>query len=95
LNSPVGTLHGVIDLLYRDPQGEWHVLDWKTEWAPQEKIDEIAQLYRLQMAAYGQAAHNHIGIMPEVSLFFLSPKAVEYKFEFQALANAWEEIFEV
>ena len=94
MNSPVGTLHGVIDLLYRDTQGDWHLHDWKTEWAPQEKIEENTQLHLLQMAAYAQAAHNHLGTMPEVGLFFLSPKAVEYNFANGLIANAWSGIFQ-
>ncbi len=93
LNSPVGMLHGVIDLLYQDPLGGWHVLDWKTEWSPQEEIEENAQLHLVQMAAYAQAAQYHLGILPEVGLFFLSPRAVEYKFPLKLIANAWAEIF--
>ena len=34
LKTQERTLHGVIDLLYQDAQGSWHVLDWKTEWTP-------------------------------------------------------------
>jgi ATP-dependent helicase/nuclease subunit A len=94
LSSPLGTLHGVMDLLYRNLQGDWHVLDWKTEWAPQEKIEENAQRYRLQMAVYAQAAYNHLGTMPDVGLFFLSPKAVEYSFASEVMGNTLEEIFE-
>ena len=65
------TLHGVIDLLYQDAQGSWHVLDWKTEWTPGEKVAERAQEHRVQMAVYAKAVERQLGVIPGVKLCFL------------------------
>jgi ATP-dependent exoDNAse (exonuclease V) beta subunit len=51
-------LHGIIDLLYQDQSGDWHLLDWKTEWTPRAEIEENSHQHMIQMAAYAQAAQN-------------------------------------
>jgi ATP-dependent helicase/nuclease subunit A len=79
LATDQGTLHGVIDLLYQDAQGGWHVLDWKTEWTPEKEMTDHAQEHLLQMAIYALAVEKQLGIMPDVSLCFLSPRVLEYK----------------
>lgn len=87
-------LHGVIDLLYQDPQGEWYILDWKTEWAPQELIEENSQQHLMQMAAYAQATNNRLDGMPDVALCFLSPRAAVHQFLAEEIASAWLEVAE-
>lgn len=82
------TLHGVIDLLYQDAQGSWHVLDWKTEWTPGEKVAEKPQEHRLQMAIYAKAVENQLGVIPEVSLCFLSPRVQECNVDHDMIREA-------
>ncbi len=79
LETPQGALRGVIDLLYQDAQGSWHVLDWKTEWTPEEKLAEHAQEHKVQVAVYALAVEKQLGVSPQVSLCFLSPRVQAYK----------------
>lgn len=74
LKTQERTLHGVIDLLYQDMQGGWRVLDWKTEWTPEEKVAESAHEHWMQMAVYAKAVERLLGVMPGVELCFLAPK---------------------
>ena len=92
LPSPVGTLHGVIDLLYQDENGLWHVIDWKTEWAPEGELEENSQEHMIQMAVYDQAIQSELGTVPEVELCYLNPKVVLYPFSSDKLASVWEDI---
>jgi ATP-dependent helicase/nuclease subunit A len=88
LKTQQGTIQGVIDLLYQDAQGGWHVLDWKTEWTPEEEIEERAQEHRLQMAVYARAVQRQLGVEPRIELCFLSPRVRLY--EVDRLANGGE-----
>jgi len=90
--TSVGTLHGVIDLLYQDQNGAWHLLDWKTEWSPKAKIEENAQEHLMQMAAYSQAVQSELGFAPEVSLCYLYPKIILFPLSQSALDNVWKEL---
>ncbi|MFN2195459.1 MAG: 3'-5' exonuclease, partial [Anaerolineales bacterium] len=92
MTSPIGTLHGVIDLLFQDQEGEWHLLDWKTEWTPLSKLEANAQDHLLQMAVYANAAQSSLKILPKVALCFLSPNVALYHFTQEMLANAWAEV---
>jgi len=92
LSSGVGTLHGIIDLLYQDQKKAWHLLDWKTEWTPQDEVEENAQQHIMQMAAYAQAVHNNLGMIPSVYLCFLFPRANVYQFSTGIITDALSEI---
>jgi len=72
LSTPLGTLHGVIDLLYQDIHGGWHLLDWKTEWVNPGSLTQQAERHQPQIAAYCQAVEESLGIRPTASLVFLS-----------------------
>ena len=91
-NTSVGTLHGVIDLLYQDQDGTWHLLDWKTEWSPKAETEENAQEHLMQMAAYSQAVQSGLGFSPVVSLCYLYPKVVLFPLSQSALENVWKEL---
>lgn len=45
----------MIDLLYLDQTGGWQLIDWKTEWALQDKVEAIVQEHLLQITVYTQA----------------------------------------
>ena len=76
LSTPGGILHGVIDLLYLDQKNQWHLVDWKTDWAPQAQIESLAARYQAQVGYYAQAVQVIIGIRPETWIYFLEPKIV-------------------
>jgi len=91
-NTLAGTLHGVIDMLYQDQDGVWHLLDWKTEWSPRVKIEENAQEHLMQMATYTNAIYKSMNIRPEVSLCFMFPNIAIHKFPTEILDRAWVDI---
>jgi len=90
--TPVGTVHGVIDLLYQDQNGAWHLLDWKTEWSPKAKIEENAQEHLMQMAAYANAVHQSIGVQPDVALCFMVPNIIICPFSSEILESVWSDV---
>jgi len=55
-------LYGIIDLLYQDQSGTWHLVEWTTEWAPKNEIEEHAKQHLAQMAAYAQAIKQSLGV---------------------------------
>jgi ATP-dependent exoDNAse (exonuclease V) beta subunit len=93
LSTDAGTLHGIIDLFYQDQSGDWHLLDWKTEWTPRAEIEENSQQHLYKMAAYAQAAQKSLQTQPEVVVCFLSPGVDLYQFTDEMIVNAWSEMF--
>jgi ATP-dependent helicase/nuclease subunit A len=92
LSTDAGTLHGIIDLLYQDQSGDWHLLDWKSEWMLRAEIEENSQQHLMQMAAYAQAAQKSLQVQPEVVLCFLSPGVDLYQFTDEMIVKAWSEV---
>ena len=88
--ASVGSLHGVTDLLYQDQNGDWRLLDWKTEWSPIADVEENASRHVTQMAVYAQAARQRLGVLPQVELCFLCPEVHLYRIPGEAIANALE-----
>ncbi len=92
LETASGVLYGVIDLLYRDGQGQWHVLDWKSEWlASKQRAEQIAG-HLPQMAVYAEAVRRIVGVEPVVSLCFLRPQIELHTFTPGELSAALEEL---
>jgi ATP-dependent exoDNAse (exonuclease V) beta subunit len=40
LDTPIGKLHGVIDLLFQDRDNEWHLVEWKTDWVDEGYVQK-------------------------------------------------------
>lgn len=73
-------LYGVIDCLYQDPQGGWHLIDYKSNQVSDTRVPATAAKYELQMFVYGLACERALGTAPvEQTLCFLRPGA-EYSF---------------
>ena len=68
-------IRGVIDLLYEDPRGGWHILDYKTNDFPANASDEqLLAPYELQLGIYAHAVTQWFGEPPrELSLIALRP----------------------
>ncbi len=92
LSAEIGILHGIIDLLYQDQSGAWHLLDWKTEWTPKADIEENAKQYLVQMAAYAQAAQRTLQAQPDVVLCFLYPDVALYQVPDEMVVDAWSDM---
>lgn len=92
LNTPTGLLHGIIDLLYQDQDESWHLIDWKTEWAPQAKIEEIVQEHMLQMAIYTKATEQSLEIHADAALCFMVPNIKIHQIAATKLDTVWSDV---
>lgn len=68
-------IRGIIDLLYEDSEGNWHILDYKTNDFPSHATDDqLLSPYELQLGVYAYAVSEWMGIVPrELSLIALRP----------------------
>ncbi len=67
-------LQGYIDCLYEDDQGQWSVLDYKTNNVSADQVATAAAGYEMQMFVYALAAERVLGRPPaELTLYFLRP----------------------
>jgi ATP-dependent helicase/nuclease subunit A len=80
-SSMSGELHpvqirGVIDVLFEDADGGWHVLDYKTnDLAARATEKQILAPYELQLGVYAHAIEQWLGSPPrELSLVTFRPK---------------------
>ena len=64
-------MHGYLDMLYRDAEGRWCVVDYKTNVVAVEAIESAAEPYALQLYLYGLAVQRILGVEPHLSLYFL------------------------
>ncbi|MCH2115032.1 MAG: UvrD-helicase domain-containing protein [Pirellulales bacterium] len=77
-------LHGVIDCLYQDAAGSWHVVDYKSNQVSAGGVPVAAERYALQIFAYSLACEAALGVAPvESILYFLRPGA-EFDFSWDA-----------
>jgi ATP-dependent exoDNAse (exonuclease V) beta subunit len=73
-SSPLGEVHGVIDVLYQNPIGEWYLVDWKTDYVKKDNLKDLEEKYKNQISVYYHAISDILKIDPEVRLVFLHPK---------------------
>lgn len=65
---------GVIDLLHRQPDGNWEIIDYKTDNITPADVEETAEDYVPQIQLYALAAEQKWGITPnKATLYFLKP----------------------
>ncbi|MCE5269296.1 MAG: UvrD-helicase domain-containing protein [Planctomycetaceae bacterium] len=65
-------LQGCIDCLYRDAEGRWRLIDYKTNRVTTETLAATAATYEMQMLVYGLAAETILKEPPaELTLCFL------------------------
>jgi ATP-dependent helicase/nuclease subunit A len=74
-------LQGIFDLLYKNPQGCWEVVDFKSNRIRLSEVTTFAKKYEFQIRAYALLL---AGLYPEqtsypVSLFFLEPHKIVRK----------------
>jgi len=80
-------LEGVIDCLYQDAGGRWHVLDYKTNRVTAAGVAQAAAPYEMQMLLYGLAVERILHEPPaSLVLHFLRP-SVEHRFEWNDAAR--------
>ena len=72
LSTPNGQLHGVIDLLFQDRKGQWHLVDWKTDWFPEGELEAQALAHRPQVAIYAAAVRKLLQVEPLARVCFMA-----------------------
>ncbi|MHC4860310.1 MAG: RecB family exonuclease, partial [Planctomycetota bacterium] len=78
-------LRGKLDLLYRRPDGTWHIVDYKTGSTPPEK-------YKAQLVAYARALRAFLDAPLSASLLYLSPEKEAEAVEVELTEAAFEEL---
>ncbi|MEX2186426.1 MAG: UvrD-helicase domain-containing protein [Pirellulales bacterium] len=74
-------LHGFIDMLFQDADGDWHVIDYKTNRVARDEVPATAAAYEMQLILYALAAERTLGVQPKsLRLCFLVP-GVEHFFD--------------
>jgi ATP-dependent helicase/nuclease subunit A len=73
LDCPPATIRGQIDLIYQDPAGAWHIVDYKSDNVEAGlRLTEHARRYELQLLLYAHAAGRHLGgRVADATLYFL------------------------
>jgi ATP-dependent helicase/nuclease subunit A len=94
LDTPLGTVEGVIDLLYRDGGGAWRLVEWKTEWGQPGEATELRQELLSQLALYAHAVEQILSAAPRSSLVYLNPRLVCRNVEGEALRHRLAELWE-
>jgi len=77
LDCPPATIRGQIDLIYQDPAGAWHIVDYKSDRVEAgPRLAEHAARYELQLLLYAHAAGRHLAArVADATLYFLRPAA--------------------
>ncbi len=80
-------LQGFIDCLYRDADGHWRLIDYKTNRTTAETLAATAAAYEMQMFVYALAAETILKSPPvELALCFLRP-GLEHHFDWNDAAR--------
>jgi ATP-dependent helicase/nuclease subunit A len=81
LQPPQRFFRGFIDCLYQDADGNWHLVDFKTNLVSAADVPNVSQRYELQLYVYAMAAERALGESPvRLALQFLHP-GVEHAFD--------------
>jgi ATP-dependent helicase/nuclease subunit A len=65
-------IRGVLDCMYEDGNGDWHIVDYKTNRMTGRSVADVARTYELQLRVYAIAMEQIMGGLPrELVLWFL------------------------
>lgn len=90
-SSPIGAVHGVIDLLYQNQDGDWYLLYWKTDYIIKQNLKDLQTIYRKQLSLYYHTVKNILNINSKPQLAFLNPNIYLIKIvpEEISILNMW------
>lgn len=71
-------IEGVIDLLYKKKDGNWVILDYKTDNITKEEIPGYAKNYEIQLSIYALGIKKILGITPEKLVIFFLTSGISY-----------------
>lgn len=80
LNERHGKIHGILDLLIQNEEGDWIVIDYKTAVGDESKAKESA--YDLQIAIYAAAVYQIAGIVPKKGAVYFIKNNKTYSMDF-------------
>ncbi len=81
-------LTGFIDRLYEDRDGQWHILDFKTNQVDAATLPAVAASYELQMLVYALAAQQVLGRPPKNLTLHMLRTGDEFAFAWNDAARA-------
>ncbi len=84
INQRHGRVEGVIDVLFKDSDGSWHVLDYKT--AVGDAAKSKASGYELQIGMYAFAAHKILKITPKTGIVYFLKNQFSHELAFDTAA---------
>lgn len=65
-------IHGVIDVLFQQPDGTWVIVDYKTSRVPDKDYETHAKRYHLQIGVYAQAVQVQLnGLIPQTYIHYI------------------------
>lgn len=86
-------LRGQIDLILRDAEGDWRIVDYKSDRLnPHESWAQRAGKYGLQLQAYALAAERHLGVAPAGALLYSLRTGETWEMPLADLAAARDEL---
>lgn len=80
LDERHGRINGVIDLLYQDSAGRWHILDYKTAVGDADKA--VRDHYDIQIAIYGLAVYHLLKQVPATGTVYFLKNQKPHTFQF-------------
>jgi ATP-dependent exoDNAse (exonuclease V) beta subunit len=63
-----------LTLLYQNQAGDWHLVDWKTDYVKNNDLASLNEKYKMQISVYFHAVSNILKRNPKTQLIFLNPK---------------------
>jgi ATP-dependent exoDNAse (exonuclease V) beta subunit len=76
METAEGAISGKIDLLFKEENGAWNLVDWKTEWVGDDPVGERGAAHFEQMRVYSRAVERFLGELPRIWLCFLNPRVI-------------------
>jgi ATP-dependent exoDNAse (exonuclease V) beta subunit len=67
-----GILKGQMDLLYMEPNGQWTILDYKTNQVDATGLPALSAFYRMQLALYAYIFGKLYGTFPGKGVLYFS-----------------------
>ncbi len=65
-------IHGIIDVLFQEPDGHWVLVDYKTSAVSGQEFERHSRRYHLQVGIYAEAAAAQLeGVVPEVNIHYI------------------------
>ena len=61
-------------MIYQDGQGEWYIIDWKTDRVQSGDYAGYVRQHRQQVVRYRKAVEELIGVRPKAWICFLVPE---------------------